>query len=140
MSFDATGSTDPDGDELSYSWDFDDDGDGFGDSTLAAPEHVFQNPGTYRVRVRVSDGNGGTDIGEVTINVANDTPTIEITGPSASFQWSVGDAITATTNVTDDGPIDPSDVTWQLVVRHCPSDCHEHTYLTFDGVASGSAQ
>jgi PKD repeat protein len=44
--------TDPNGDILSYFWDF---GDG-NNSTEENPSHVFYNPGSYTVTLQVSDG------------------------------------------------------------------------------------
>ncbi len=44
--------TDPNGDTLSYFWDF---GDGY-NSTEENPSHVFYYPGSYTVTVQVSDG------------------------------------------------------------------------------------
>jgi PKD repeat protein/glucose/arabinose dehydrogenase len=46
--------SDPDGDELTYSWDF--DGDGSADSTQQSPSHTYAEPGEYRAEVTVSDG------------------------------------------------------------------------------------
>jgi len=52
--FDGTASSDPDGDPLTYSWDF---GDG---STEPGAKvfHTFVKPGRYAVRLRVNDGKG----------------------------------------------------------------------------------
>ena len=46
----ATGSEDPDGDALTYAWDF---GDGTATSTEANPTHTFTTAGTYTVRLTV---------------------------------------------------------------------------------------
>jgi PKD repeat protein/glucose/arabinose dehydrogenase len=50
----AVEATDPDGDALSYSWDF--DGDGTEDSTAEDPSHTYSAPGVYDAKVTVSDG------------------------------------------------------------------------------------
>lgn len=60
--------TDPDGDPVTYAWDLDDDGD-FDDSTSISPTHTFPAAGSQRVRLRVSDGRGGTDVALATFAV-----------------------------------------------------------------------
>ena len=52
VSFEATGSFDPNGDPLTYAWDF---GDGNFDSGLTA-ENIYVDPGTYTVILTVNDG------------------------------------------------------------------------------------
>ena len=39
---------------------------------------------------------------------------------------------------TEDGALADDMLTWTLVLKHCPSNCHTHVIQTFDGVASGS--
>jgi len=56
VEFDGTASGDPDGDNLSYFWNF---GDGQS-STLAKPTHRFRGSGTYKVVLTVSDNSGTT--------------------------------------------------------------------------------
>lgn len=56
-SFDGTSSSDPDGDALTYAWDF---GDG-GMSTGATPSHTYGSTGSFDVTLTVDDGNGGSD-------------------------------------------------------------------------------
>ncbi len=52
--FDATKSSDPDGDALTYHWDF---GDG-ATSDEARTTHVYEKSGTYRVSLTVKDSSG----------------------------------------------------------------------------------
>lgn len=56
ISFDGSGSVDPDGDTLTYKWDF---GDGTGD-TGARVTHVYQSRGEYTATLFVEDGSGST--------------------------------------------------------------------------------
>jgi PKD repeat protein len=65
VSFDASLSTDPDGDVLAFSWDF-------GDGTQAAgasATHIYDDAGTYVARLTVDDGAGGSDEATLTISV-----------------------------------------------------------------------
>jgi len=57
-SFDATASSDSDGDVALYTWDFGDGGVGTG----AHPTHIYAADGTYRVKLTVTDNRGGTDV------------------------------------------------------------------------------
>ncbi|WP_299245691.1 cellulase family glycosylhydrolase [uncultured Aquimarina sp.] len=72
VQFDASGSSDPDGDNLSYSWNF---GDG-STATGVGISHLFNQPGTYQVSLTVSDGSL-SDTSNKTITVLDDTlPTV----------------------------------------------------------------
>ncbi|WP_116449740.1 PKD domain-containing protein [Blastococcus litoris] len=63
--FDARGSSDPDGPISSYAWDFGDGTTGTG----AQPQHPYAAAGTYDVTLSVTDGGGLTDqeTGQVTV-------------------------------------------------------------------------
>ncbi len=66
--FDARGSADPDGDGLSYSWNFGDGSTGSG----AVVEHTYANGGIYPVRLTVDDGRGlsnSKDTGSLTVSI-----------------------------------------------------------------------
>ncbi len=68
--FDATSSSDADGDPLTYSWDF---GDGT-NAVGARVRHVFTRAGTYTVTLKVDDGAGtgcSVSSAEVTVEVRN---------------------------------------------------------------------
>ena len=81
--FDGRGSTDPDGDPLSYSWSF---GDGE-TATGPSPSHAFTIVGTDTVTLTVSDGFGGTSTAKATVTVT-DVPPVFVPGsftPPATF-------------------------------------------------------
>jgi PKD repeat protein len=73
IEFTATGS-DPDGDPLTYSWDFGDSGV----FTAQNPTHTYSAAGESTARVTVSDGRGGTGTTTVSVTVtgANQNPTV----------------------------------------------------------------
>jgi len=66
VNFNASGSTDPDGDTLTFVWDF---GDGTTGTGIAAT-HIYVNAGTYMVTLTVSDGQL-SDAATVDIKVRN---------------------------------------------------------------------
>ncbi len=80
VSFDASGSTDSDGLIVSYDW-----GLGSFDTTTTSPslEHVFTNPGSYKVVLEVTDDQEATDRDSVTVSVT--APIIENQNPVPSF-------------------------------------------------------
>jgi len=55
-SFDASGSSDPDGSITGYAWTFGDGGTGSG----ATPTHTYAASGTYSVQLTVTDNSGAT--------------------------------------------------------------------------------
>ena len=65
ITFDAASSSDPDGTIVSYLWDFGDGSTGSGVTT----SHSFANPGTYSVRLTVTDNLGATASTTYTVTV-----------------------------------------------------------------------
>jgi len=140
VAFDGTGSSDPDlGDTLSYAWDLDGDG-AYDDSTAAQPTYTYTTEGTYQASLRVTDSQGASDTDSVTISVGNTAPTAVINLPTAGTTWQVGTVVNFSGSATDpqQGTLPPSALSWDLVLQHCPSNCHQHPLQTFTGVASGS--
>jgi glucose/arabinose dehydrogenase len=139
VNFDGTGSTDPDNDPLSYAWDLDGDG-AYDDSTASRPTYTYTANGTYAAGLRVTDGRGGSDTDPVTIRVGNTPPTATITTPAAGTTWKVGDVIPFSGSATDaqQGNLPASALTWELILQHCPSNCHTHPIQSYQGVAGGS--
>ena len=59
--FDASASSDPDGQIVKYEWDWDSDGAWDKESTNPVIEHSLVEAGTHQVTLRVTDNNGLTD-------------------------------------------------------------------------------
>jgi PKD repeat protein/glucose/arabinose dehydrogenase len=139
VAFDGTGSSDPDGDPLSYEWDLDGDG-AYDDSTAAQPSYTYTATGSYTASLRVTDSPGASDTDSVTITAGNTPPAAVINTPPAGTTWKVGDVISFSGSATDvqDGTLRASALSWRLLQQHCPSNCHTHVVTTFDGVAGES--
>jgi PKD repeat protein len=139
VSFDGTASTDPEGNPLTYAWDLDGDG-AYDDSTATKPSYTYTSSGAYSASLRVTDTGGASDTDSVTISVGNTKPTATIISPAAGTTWKVGDVINFSGSATDaqDGVLPSSALSWELVLQHCPSNCHSHPIQSFVGVASGS--
>jgi PKD repeat protein len=139
VSFDGTGSSDPDGDALSYAWDLDGDGQ-FDDAAMAQASFTYTAAGSYTATLRVTDPAGASDTDAVVITVGNTPPTAVIDAPAPGTTWRVGDVISFSGHATDtqDGTLPASALSWSLVLFHCPSNCHTHPLQDFVGVASGS--
>lgn len=70
--FNAGGSTDPDGDALTYAWDFGDGSTGTG----ATPTHAYSDNGNYAVKVTVTDPYGAESTATTSVMVVNVAPTV----------------------------------------------------------------
>lgn len=73
----ASGSSDPDGDILSYSWNW---GDGTS-ATGTMATHSYLTGGTYEAILTARDGSGGVDTKSVTLFVGNRRPSVTILSP-----------------------------------------------------------
>jgi PKD repeat protein len=141
VNFNGTGSSDPDGDAITYAWDLDADG-GFDDDPTATPSYTYTAAGTYNAALQVTDSRGAsaTDTVTITVTGGNTPPTATISAPPPGTTWKVGDTITFSGSATDaqDGALPASRLSWDLVMQHCPSNCHQHPVQSFSGVSSGS--
>jgi glucose/arabinose dehydrogenase len=143
VSFDGSGSSDPDGNTLTYEWDFDGDG-AFDDSSSSQPTYTYDAAGDYQVGLKVTDGQGASDTLDepLRISAGNTVPTATIDSPSSTTTWKVGDIISFSGSATDqqDGTLSASRLSWSLILHHCAlaNNCHEHPVQDFSGVAQGS--
>jgi PKD repeat protein/N-acetylneuraminic acid mutarotase len=96
----GAGSSDPDGDALTYTWDF---GDGSAPASGATASHTYADDGTYAVTLTVSDGhlmNSAT----TTASVLNVAPTATFNHPGTTKE---GSKFTISlTNPLDPSPVD----------------------------------
>ncbi len=118
VQFDGSGSSDPNGDALTYAWDFGDGSMGTG----VSPTHAYAAEGTYTVTLTVSDGLLSSSPAMVNVEIAtppaNREPVADAGGPYAvetgativfdgtgssdpdgdalTYSWDFGDGTTAT--------------------------------------------
>lgn len=74
ISFDGQSSTDPDGDALTFSWDF-------GDQTISAesqPTHIYEQTGRFLVKLMVIDSSGLNAVATTTISVTSTTSDLSL--------------------------------------------------------------
>jgi glucose/arabinose dehydrogenase/PKD repeat protein len=131
VQFDASGSSDPEGQALTYEWDF--DGDGTFDATGVRVEHTYTELGTYTARLRVTDTGGKRGLASRTISVGNTAPevTIEFPADGGFFQW--GDSVPfeiTTTDAEDGDETVCSRVRWTYGLGH---DEHAHPEVSGTG-------
>jgi glucose/arabinose dehydrogenase/PKD repeat protein len=141
VSFDASRSSDPDGDPLTYAWDLDGDG-AYDDASTPNPSRTYPTAATITVGLRVSDPGGLADEASVVVTPGNSPPRPTITTPTGTASWAVGDVVSFSGGAVDDeqGSLAPSALRWDLVLNHCHTGggCHEHPVQSFAGVAGGT--
>ena len=136
VTFSSGGSSDPDGDPITYSWNF---GDG-GTSTQANPSHTYGSIGTFTAVLTVTDSKGAFSKAQVSITAGNSKPTASIDAPLAGLQWKVGQSMTFSGHATDpqDGTLQSSAFLWEVILHHCSSTCHTHPIQSLPSVYTGS--
>ena len=132
VTFSSAGSNDPEGQPITYSWDF---GDGTS-STASNPVHTYTQAGQYLVRLTVSDGVNTSISTPSTISVGH-APTGTIDSPTDGATFRAGDVIAYGGNGTDleDGTLPASAFTWNIDFLH---DNHVHPGTAITGVKSGT--
>ncbi|WP_432993160.1 PA14 domain-containing protein [Dactylosporangium sp. CA-233914] len=128
--FSSAGSSDPDGDPLTYHWDF---GDGT-TSTEANPIKTYSNIGVYTAQLTVSDGHDQVPAHPIVIQVGV-PPNVTIAVPADGALYRAGDSVTYNAFATDAAGFDLNDAAIKTEVR-----LHHHTHFhPFVGPLTGRA-
>lgn len=133
---DASGSTDPDSDPLTFAWDF--DGNGSVDSTDVSPSWTTPTtPGVYTPKVTVTDPLGRSATATVQVLVGVHRPRVTITSPAADSLYDGGQAITFSGDATDpddSGTFPAAQLRWEIRLIH---GSHFHPLVDMAGMKSG---
>jgi len=100
VSFEGTSSFDPDGNLLFWRWDF-------GDGTFAygpTRTYSYARPGTYTVRLTVTDNDGGEGTATLVVTVTNLAP-VAVVGPDFSVATYAAATFSALGSYDPDGSI-----------------------------------
>lgn len=109
ITFDGSGSSDPDGSiaDSDHSWDF--NNDGVADATGATATHAFSSSGSHTVVLTVTDDDGATSSTDTTVSVSNSSPVASITCDDPKL---TGETITCDASGSSDPDGDSLSYTW----------------------------
>lgn len=138
VAFDGSASTDPDGDELTYAWDLDGDGE-HDDATDPQVSWTYAQPGRVTASLQVTDPEGAQHTATVEIQPDNDPPEVTIDTPESGTVV-FGDTVHFSGHATDpqEGDLTPRAMTWEAEIRHCAPSCHKHPLQVFPETDTGS--
>ena len=135
VNFSAEGTFDPDGDPLTFRWQFGDGTTGNGRQV----NHTYRTAQNFNVRLTVSDSHGAQTTSRIIKIFAGDrAPVPQITSPAAGTTVRLGQTVHFAGRAVDpdEGLLNPSNLTWTVVLHH---NDHTHPFLgPLTGVASGS--
>jgi glucose/arabinose dehydrogenase len=138
VTFDATGSADPDaGDTLTYFWDF---GDGTPEvsTTSLTIQHTYTNPGVFTATLRVRDNRFAfSPPATVEIQSGNRPPVPSIQNPGAAEAFAVGERVLLQGSASDpdDGALPAGSLSWTVILHH-----NEHTHPFFGPVSGNNVE
>lgn len=108
VTFSSTGSSDADGDALSYLWEFPNGTS----ATTASSSHTWNAVGSYAVKLTVTDTYGASSATTITVTVANTAP---IAGATASpSEPHVGQQVTFSSSPSSDADGDALSYRWEF--------------------------
>ena len=135
INFSSAGTFDPDGDPLTFRWEF---GDGTGANGRQV-DHTYRTAQNFNARLTVSDSHGAQVTSRILKIFAGDRPPVpQITSPAAGTTVRPGQTVHFSGRATDpdEGLLDPSNLIWTVVLHH---NDHTHPFLgPLKGVASGT--
>ncbi len=125
ISFNGSGSSDPDNDTLTYDWNF---GDNTLHGTAVSPTHTYTAAGVYVVTLTVSDGKGGANAKTTTATI-NTPPVANAGGPYTAIQ---GTPLTFNGGGSTDADNDTLTFDWNFGdnTAHGANATPSHTYTS----------
>lgn len=130
VTFDASSSSDPDGDVLQYRWDFESDGT-WDTNWLNVPTvtQTWANDWSGSATLEVSDGEL-TSTDTATVTISNLNPVVEAGNDQSNVKE--GDAITFSGSYTDSGSADTHIILWDFGDGATASDTLNPTHVYAD--------
>jgi len=128
VNFSSAGTSDPDGNPITYLWNF---GDG-STSTSSNPVKVYGINGVYTASLTVFDNLGGQTTKSINITVGNQAPTAQITTPANGLLYTPGQILTLSGIGTDPetGTLPAGNLSWRVILHH---NIHIHVLETHTG-------
>jgi PKD repeat protein len=109
IQLDGSRSSDPDGDALSFTWDF---GDG-NTAAVMMPTYTYAEAGNYTVELVVADGNGGRDSAVTSASISAPPVNIApVADPGGPYAGEPGQAITFDGSASTDSNGDALNYSW----------------------------
>jgi PKD repeat protein len=124
----GAGSSDPDGDPLTYEWDF---GDGTPHGFQRDVSHTYA-AGEFDARLTVRDNKGASATATVHVSAGNSPPTASIDSPADGSTFLIGSTVQLSGSATDpdQGQLGAAALSWHLVLIH---NTHVHDGDTLSG-------
>ncbi len=139
VTFDGSESIDPNGDALTYLWDF---GNGTTQTTSTnTTSYTYPIGGRYTALLQVRDTSGAlSNAATLLIDTENNPPVITINQPVLGATFGVGDSITLQASANDDrdGNLPNTAFRWEVVLHHRAGQVGAHTHPFF-GPQSGNS-
>ncbi|WP_196240627.1 PKD domain-containing protein [Nocardioides anomalus] len=136
VGLDASGSTDPDGQALSYAWDL--DGDGAYDDATGATAGATYPVGTVTVGLRVTDAGGLSATTAKTVSATNTAPAVTRVTAYPAGGYTVGQTLGFDAAATDaQQELPDSAYSFVMFRQDCEAGCPRTEVRRWTGVQNG---